>query len=365
MDVDRYIAAHRDTWTRLDALVARAQGSPGRLSLEETEELLRLYQLSSAHLSHVRTHHRDRALIGGLSSRVAAARQVIYGRRGRAQRAIAEFFTESFPLAVVRSWKALVVSSLLFFGPALASGIWFVNSPEELNAMMSPEEQQVLATQDFESYYSENPSGVFAALVQTNNIRVGFLALAGGATAGIVTANVLVANGINVGVVGAAMHTNGAAGTFWGLILPHGLLEIAAIVVAGAVGLKVGWAIWAPGERRTRGDAAVEEARHGVTVTLGLVLWFIVAGFIEALVTPSGLPTALKIAIGALALGAAITHVVVFGPPALARARAAGEADPWALERADLDRADAATGTAVVAGGVPGAYSAPRDFSPR
>ena len=57
VDVDRYIAAHRATWNRLDELVGMARVTPGRLSLTETEELLRLYQLTSAHLSHVRTHH--------------------------------------------------------------------------------------------------------------------------------------------------------------------------------------------------------------------------------------------------------------------------------------------------------------------
>ncbi|MCB1027151.1 MAG: stage II sporulation protein M [Microthrixaceae bacterium] len=340
MDVDRYIAAHRATWTRLDELVQRAQVSPGRLSLDETEELLRLYQLTSAHLSHVRSNHRDRALIGGLSSRVAAARQVIYGRRGRAQRALVGFFTVGFPLAMVRSWRAIVVSAMLFFGSALATAAWFNNSPEALDVTITPEQQELIAAHEFEDYYSSEGAGVFAAKVQTNNIQVGLLALAGGATAGTLTAAVLLVNGFNVGVMGALMHQNDAAGTFWGLILPHGLLEISAIVVAGAVGLKLGWAIVAPGEDRSRAEAVTEEARTGVTIVIGLAIWFIVAGFIEALVTPSGLPTAVRIAIGILALGAAVLHVLAFGPAALVAAREGDATDPWEAERADLARAD-------------------------
>ena len=329
VDVDRYIAAHRATWNRLDELVGMARVTPGRLSLTETEELLRLYQLTSAHLSHVRTHHRDRALIGGLSSRVAAARQVIYGRRGRAQRVVVSFFTVGFPLAVTRAWRAIAFSALLFFGSALATGLWFNNSPQALDVTVSPEQQELIAGHEFEDYYSSQGAGVFAAQVQTNNIQVSLLALAGGATAGVLTAAVLVINGFSIGVVGALMHQNGAAGTFWGLILPHGLLEISAIVVAGAVGLKLGWAVIAPGEDRSRGDAVVEEARHGVTIVVGLALWFVVAGFIEALVTPSGLPTAIRIGIGALALAAAIAHVLAFGPAALAASRAGAGTDPW------------------------------------
>ena len=339
VDVDRYIAAHRATWNRLDELVGMARVTPGRLSLTETEELLRLYQLTSAHLSHVRTHHRDRALIGGLSSRVAAARQVIYGRRGRAQRVVVSFFTVGFPLAVTRAWRAIAFSALLFFGSALATGLWFNNSPQALDVTVSPEQQELIAGHEFEDYYSSQGAGVFAAQVQTNNIQVSLLALAGGATAGVLTAAVLVINGFSIGVVGALMHQNGAAGTFWGLILPHGLLEISAIVVAGAVGLKLGWAVIAPGEDRSRGDAVVEEARHGVTIVVGLALWFVVAGFIEALVTPSGLPTAIRIGIGALALAAAIAHVLAFGPAALAASRAGAGTDPWEVAKADLARA--------------------------
>lgn len=343
MDVDRYIAAHRGTWNRLDELVQRAQVSPGRLSLDETEELLRLYQLTSAHLSHVRTNHRDRALIGGLSSRVAAARQVIYGRRGRAQRALTSFFTVGFPLAMVQARRAIAMSALIFFGSALATGLWFNNSPEALDVTITPEQQELIANHEFEDYYSSSGAGVFAAQVQTNNIQVSLLALAGGATAGALTIGVLLVNGFSIGVMGALMHQNDAAGTFWGLILPHGLLEISAIVVAGGVGLKLGWAILAPGEDRSRADAVTEEARRGVTIVVGLAIWFIVAGFIEALVTPSGLPTAVRIAIGVLALGAAVLHVLAFGPAALANARQDEAADPWEAERADLARADLMT----------------------
>lgn len=359
MDVDRYIAAHRATWTRLDELVGRAQVAPGRLSLDETEELLRLYQLTSAHLSHVRTNHRDQVLIGGLSSRVAAARQVIYGRRARAQRALVSFFTVGFPLAVVQARRAIAMSALLLLGSALATGIWFNNSPEALDVTISPGQQELIANHEFEQYYSSQGAGQFAAQVQTNNIQVSLLALAGGATAGTLTVAVLLSNGFSLGAVGALMHQNDAAGTFWGLILPHGLLEISAIIVAGAVGLKLGWAILAPGEDRSRTEAITSEARNGVTIVVGLAIWFVVAGFIEALVTPSGLPAAVRILIGVLALAAAVLHVLAFGPAALAQARSDDATDPWESERADLARADKLTSGIVAGTPAPTAPRAP------
>ena len=74
---------------------------------------------------------------------VAAARQVIYGRRGRAQRVVVSFFTVGFPLAVTRAWRAIAFSALLFFGSALATGLWFNNSPQALDVTVSPEQQEL------------------------------------------------------------------------------------------------------------------------------------------------------------------------------------------------------------------------------
>ncbi|MFN3215025.1 MAG: stage II sporulation protein M [Acidimicrobiales bacterium] len=145
-----------------------------------------------------------------------------------------------------------------------------------------------------------------------NNIQVSFIAFAAGIFACIGTAAVLIFNGVNIGLAGGLFHSIGEPAKFWGLILPHGLLELSAVVVAGAAGLRMGWSIIAPGDR-TRMAALADEGRRSVVIALGLVLAFVVAGLIEGFVTPSGLPTALRIAIGALALAVPVVAVVTRG----------------------------------------------------
>jgi uncharacterized membrane protein SpoIIM required for sporulation len=101
-------------------------------------------------------------------------------------------------------------------------------------------------------------------------------------------------------VIGALMIQHDRGSLFFGLILPHGLLELTAVFVAAGVGLRLFWSWVDPGSR-TRGQALAHEGRSAVAVALGLVLVLLVSGVIEAFVTPSGLPTWARIGIGATA----------------------------------------------------------------
>ena len=102
-----------------------------------------------------------------------------------------------------------------------------------------------------------------------------------------------------------------------GLILPHGLLEITAIVVAGGAGMQMGWALINPGDR-ARSEALVNEAQRAASIVIGLILVFICAGLIEGFVTPSPLDTWARVSIGVAAFCAFWSYVLALGPSAVA-----------------------------------------------
>ena len=104
----------------------------------------------------------------------------------------------------------------------------------------------------------------------------------------------------NLAIIGSIMHRHDHGQHFWGLILPHGLLELTAVFVAGGVGLKLFWSWIEPGEL-TRTQSIAREGRTAGTVAIGLVAVLFVSGLIEGFVTPSGLPTEARVAIGILA----------------------------------------------------------------
>ena len=90
-----------------------------------------------------------------------------------------------------------------------------------------------------------------------------------------------------------------------------------AIVVAGAAGLAVGWTIIDPGDR-TRTSALAEQGRRSAVIALGLMVAFVLAGLIEGFVTGSGLPTALRVGVGAAIFLAFWTYVLTLGRRAAA-----------------------------------------------
>jgi hypothetical protein len=95
------------------------------------------------------------------------------------------------------------------------------------------------------------------------------------------------------------------------------LLELTAITIAGGAGLRLGWAIIAPGDRR-RGEALAEEGRRCIVIVTGLALCFVVAGTIEAFVTPSDLPTLARVGVGVVVEAAFIAYILSRGRAAVA-----------------------------------------------
>ena len=169
------------------------------------------------------------------------------------------------------------------------------------------------------------------------------LAFAAGILLCVVTAFILVSNGANIGQAAGLFAAVGEQPKFYGLILPHGLLELSAIIVAGGAGLAVGWAVIDPGDR-TRRVALAEQGRRSAVIALGLALAFVVAGAIEGFVTPSGLPTPMRVAIGLSVFVAFWTYVTVLGRRAAALGYTGALGEHEVLEK---QRARAATRTAA------------------
>lgn len=317
MDLDRYIQIHDASWRRF-AELSRSAGrrrlpwSTSDLDDDRLDELITAYQRTSAQLSHVRTTYGDPQLVLRLSRLLGEARVVIYQRRGNPMRAISRFFAEVFPAAVWVSRRYIAVAFACFVVPAVAMGLWLSNDPAVLDASVPPELQRSIAESEFRDYYSSEAAQSFAGTVTVNNIYVSFLAFALGLVPVLGPVFVLGYNGLNVGVMAAVMHHAGEGPQFWGLITPHGLLEITAILIAGAAGLRISWAMVAPGDR-TRGSALAQEGLRSVVIVVGLMICFVVAGFVEAFVTPSGMPTMLRVGVGISVLVAFCAYVALLG----------------------------------------------------
>ena len=235
----------------------------------ELDELLALYQRTATNLSYVRTTVDDPALVGRLTRLVASAHGTIYGQPIRGRRSVRRFFTEAFPGALWHQRWFVVVATALTVVPALALGLWISHSPRAYEATAPAAVREAYVQNDFETYYSSEPAVQFASEVFTNNVRVAAFAFAAGILLCGLTAWILVQNGLNLGLAAGLFAVAGQEPRFWGLIIPHGLIELSAVIVAGAAGLRLGWTVIDPGDR-TRGAALAEEGRRAGLVLMGV-----------------------------------------------------------------------------------------------
>ncbi|MFJ6701153.1 stage II sporulation protein M [Streptomyces sp. NPDC091272] len=326
MDLDVFVTAHHTEWDRLDQLLGRGR----RLTGAEADELVALYQRTSTHLSLLRSTAPDPALIARLTQLVARARSTVTGSRRASWRDAGRFLTAGFPAAVYRSRRWWIPTALLSVLVAAVIGWWIAAHPEvqasigassDLREMTRPGGQ-------YETYYSSHPAASFAAQVWTNNAQAAAMCLVLGAFLCVPVLWILFVNMLNLGVGIGLMSSAGRLDTFLGLVLPHGLLELTAVFVAAGTGLRLGWTLVDPGPR-TRRAAVAQEGRAALGIAVGLALVLFVSGLIEGFVTPSGLPTWARIAIGVAAEAAFLVYVYAWG----GRAARTGE-------RGDIESAD-------------------------
>lgn len=319
MDIEAFSLVNGDKWARLHALAHQR-----RLSGADADELLRLYQGASADLSLLRSVAPESGLSAALSATLAQARTRFTGARSNFMEDLARFFVIALPAALYRIRWLTLWCGLAFCLVATAYGLWIGNSPDALRALGSDDAVRRYVEQDFINYYSENPAASFAGMVWTNNAWIAAQAVALGIT-GFWVPMMLIGNAQGVGVAAGVFAGAGKLDVFFSYILPHGLMELTAVFVASAAGLRIFWAVVAPGPRR-RSQALAEEGRSLVTVALGLVLVLLVSGMVEGFVTPSALPVWAKITIGAAVLAGYWVYVLSLGGRAN-RAGASGDLD--------------------------------------
>ena len=272
MDLDAYVLAHAHEWQRLEALVGQR-----RLNGAEADDLASGYQEVATHLSVVRSSGAGRRYrVAYLSSVLARARTHTTGRppRTRPRGATSATFlgARSRPRCTcTRRWW-LGHAGRQRRGDGRGHGLDGA-TPRPRASLDLAGRGRAAVGDDFENYYSEYAASHFAAQGRTNNAWVAALCLALGVFGVPVAWLLFYKRRLNVAVVGALMQPTTGASLFFGLILPHGLLELTAVFVAGGIGPP---AVLGLGRARpvTRLQSLAHQGRSAAAVALGLALVF-------------------------------------------------------------------------------------------
>lgn len=295
------------------------RGGAERLGEEELSRFAALYREIAADLARARTYGGSASLIYTLERLVGAGHNLLYHRTGESWRGLVRFLTAGFPSLVRRRWLPIALAAGLFFGPSLLVFSAIDQDPGVAREVMPPglialAETAAERQAEGRGYADVPPLAmpVLASGVITNNIQVTFIAFAGGIAAGLGTMAVLILNGVMLGGVAGVFAHHQANLYLWSFVLPHGVIELTAIVIAGGAGLLLGSALILPG-RATRREALIRRGREAISLIVGTAMLLVLAGLVEGFLSPSPLPAGVKFALATLFAGTLAAYLCIGG----------------------------------------------------
>lgn len=286
--------ARRQRWDQLSALLDRLRWRGIKsLTVDQVKQLCRLYRHATIDLSQARAAGEDPGVVLYLNSLAARAHGQIYIARGVSLRPALRFIASGFAAAIRRNLQVIAVAVGVFLMTTAASALAVFQDPDLAYSLFDPDmvEAENIRLEKQEGEYRGNftfppqVSPLMAALIILNNVKVAILGFALGAMGCVLGLFLLIYNGRMLGTLSGLVWNGGYLIGFYSLILTHGVLELSAICIATAGGLRLGWAAIAPGQT-TRADAFRLAAKDAFALLAGSIVMLVIAGLIEAYVSP-------------------------------------------------------------------------------
>ncbi|KTB82386.1 hypothetical protein AO070_10270 [Pseudomonas syringae pv. syringae PD2766] len=319
MKQSQFETRHEQEWQRfgqrLDAL------ERGKADAAASETFPGDYRRICQHLALAQERGYSSHLIDPLHQLAMRGHQQLYRHRSASGARLLGFILAGFPRLVRAEWRFVLVASLLFFVSLIGMGLLVYGFPELIYSVVSPEQLS-----EMQSMYDPSASRIGQAAERAsdadwmmfgyyimNNIGIAFQTYASGLLFGLGSLFFLLFNGLMIGAVAGHLTDIGYGQTFWSFVIGHGAFELTAIALAGAAGLKLGWALLAPG-RLTRGAALRVAAKTSVQLIGGVILFLLIAAFIEAYWSPMTWPgPVIKYLVGALLWGLVAAYLTLAG----------------------------------------------------
>jgi uncharacterized membrane protein SpoIIM required for sporulation len=313
IDLQRFISSERPSWNNLDTMLRRLEAEPNlRLNLEDLERFHDLYEHAAADLAKLTTFSSEPETRRYLENLVARAYGEIHETREKRRRiSPLKWFFRTFPQTFRRHVRVFYFSLAVTltgcaFG-SLATGF----DPDSRRVTMPfghdqlrPSERVKEEETRAEDLLAGHRSSFSASLI-THNIQVSIFTFALGMTWGIGTIFMLFYNGIALGAISADYIGDGQTKFLLGWLLPHGVVEIPAILIAGQAGLLLALALIGWGERVSMTTRLREVSRDVMNLSFGFALLLVWAGFVEAFLSQYHepiVPYEAKITFGAIEL---------------------------------------------------------------
>jgi len=281
-----------DEWSAFERWLEQRgkRGAPAPGSLPDAE-IPRRYRRICQQLALARDRRYGAAVIERLHALATRGHHVLYGSRaGRKSRFVA-FVLGGFSRSVRAERRIVALALALFMGPLVAMVVLTGFYPDLVYYFLSPEQ-----IARFEHMYrpdaprlgrvpEANSAFLMLGFYIWNNIKIAFQTFAGGLLFGVGSLFFLLFNGFFIGAVAGHLTYSGNFVPFYSFVAGHSALELTAIALSGAAGLKLGGALISPGQL-SRKQALVVAARGATGVVYGAAGMLLLAAFVEAFWSP-------------------------------------------------------------------------------
>jgi uncharacterized membrane protein SpoIIM required for sporulation len=322
VDLAKFAAMEEVHWRRLEVLLDRRRADPwAPLPLEQARELDYLYRRTAADLARVAASSTEPGMRRRLEQLVARSYAEIHGAgaRGGVRWRPGHWLMRVLPPTFRRHWRAAALAVLVTVVGMIFGGVALAVDPEAKQVIMpfshlqgDPKERVAEEESAMEDRLANRKAG-FAGYLMTHNTEVTLFALALGMTWGVGTMVLLFYNGVMLGAIAVDYLLSGETAFLFGWLLPHGVVEIPAILVGGQAGFVLAQAVLGREDGRALGARLRAVAGDVATLGGGAALMLVWAGIVESYLSQYHepvIPYALKIAFG-LVEGAGL--VVYFG----------------------------------------------------
>ena len=261
----------------------------GKAKAADVADFPHQYRRLCQHLALAQQRGYSSYLVDPLQQLALRGHQQLYRHRSQLTANILAFLLADFPRLVREQWRFVLIAGLLFFGSLVGIALLVYLFPDLVYSIISP--QQVA---EMQGMYNPDASRLGRAAERAasedwmmfgyyvmHNIGIAFQTFAAGRLFGLGSVFFLIFNGLVIGAVSGHLTDIGYGQTFWSFVIGHGAFELSAITLAGAAGLQLGWSLVAPG-RLARSEALRLAARKSVRMLCGVMVFLLIAAFIEA-----------------------------------------------------------------------------------
>ncbi len=323
LDLEKFLAAERPRWKELEFQLTRIESDGNRqVPLAEIRRFHYLYERASSDLAKITTFAAEPETRRYLEALVSRAYAEIHETRERAHRfAPIHWFLVTFPRVFRRHLQAFLATVFITLAGVGFGAFATAFDPDSRRVTMPFGHDQTTPSDRVQREVSSGGAAGggsvgFSTQLMTHNTQVSILTMALGMTCGVGTLISLFYNGVILGAIGFDYIQDGQGRFLAGWLLPHGSIEIPAILIAGQAGLVLGVTILGRGAAvplRARLRAVTPDL---VTLIGGVAILLIWAGLVEGLFSQYHepmLPYSVKIAFGLVELTALVWFLTWFG----------------------------------------------------